>query len=193
MAGRCKGAGWRRARAGVYARDISRSPSSAPAPSSAAPDAIDASDARAILGDAPSTFEHRRRALELILDRTTGARSTVPTFEDPNAERASRARACLIVPEWGGIKLPGGQWQYSRRRLLAFLADPYEAVVCAGSVAPRPSRRPPRGMPPTTPEERQEWRAARCRTAVATHDSAGALPPNDLALLCHIYAGAGGS
>jgi hypothetical protein len=87
----------------------------------------------------PSTFEHRRRALELVLDRTTGARSTVPTFADAKAERAWRARAGLIVPEWGGIKLPGAQWQYSRRRLLAFVADPYEAVVCAGPVTALPA------------------------------------------------------
>ena len=126
---------------------MSRSPSSSPAPSSAAPDAIDASDARAVLGDAPSTFEHRRRALELVFDRTTGERSTVPTFEEPTAERAWRARACLIVPEWGGIKLPGGQWQYSRRRLLAFLDDPYEAVVCASPVTPLPTSATPEGDP----------------------------------------------
>ena len=128
-------AGWKRAHAHVYARAMSRTPSP-PVPLSPLADPIDASEARAILGDAPSTFEHRRRALELVLDRTTGARSTVPTFEDAKVERAWRARACLIVPEWGGIKFPGAQWQYSRRRLIAFLADPYDAVMSAKPVVP---------------------------------------------------------
>lgn len=107
-----------------------------PSPTSPFADAIDASEACAILGDAPSTFEYRRKSLELVLDRTTGARSTLPTFDDVKTERAWRARACLIVPEWGGIKYPGSQWQYSRRRLLAFLADPFDAAMPAGPVVP---------------------------------------------------------
>lgn len=112
---------------------MSHLPSSPPLATASA-DAIDASEARSILGEAPSTFEHRRRALELVLDRTTGARGTIPTFDDPKAERTWRARACLIVPEWGGVKLPGAQWQYSRRRLLSFVADPFEAVTSAGPI-----------------------------------------------------------
>ncbi|MDF1501329.1 hypothetical protein [Roseisolibacter sp. H3M3-2] len=112
---------------------------SSPSLATASADAIDASEARTILGDAPSTFEHRRRALELVLDRTTGARSTVPTFDDPRVERAWRVRACLIVPEWGGVKLPGAQWQYSRRRMLAFVADPFESVTSAGPIISAPS------------------------------------------------------
>ena len=98
---------------------------SLPSPSLASPpfDVIDASDARTVLDEAPSTVELRRRALEVVFDRATGARSTAPPLEDPKAERAGRARACLIGPEWGGIKLPGAQRQNSRRRLLAFVAD----------------------------------------------------------------------
>ena len=112
-----------------------------PIPAGVSEDAVDASGACAILGEPESTFEYRRRTLELVLDRATGARRALPSFDDPKAERAWRARACLIVPEWGGIKLPGGQWRYSRRRLVAFRDYPYDAVVSAvpvptGAAAP---------------------------------------------------------
>ena len=108
------------------------SDSNLPSGADAAPsDKVDAGIACTILGDPQSTFEHRRGALELVLDRTTGLRAAVPQFDNPQAEKDWRARACLVVPEWGGIKVPYGKWWYSRAALTAYRQQPYAAVLAA--------------------------------------------------------------
>lgn len=90
------------------------------------------------LGEPPSTFEHRRRAPGLALDRATGVRSAVPHFDDPQAEKLWRARSCLIVPEWRAVKPPFGKWVYSRAALLEFRAQPYTTVMAALPVGRTP-------------------------------------------------------
>jgi hypothetical protein len=100
-------------------------------PNAAVSDAIDAATACAILGEPQSSFELRRRALEMVLDRATGARGPVPDFPDKQTEREWRARACLIVPEWGGIKLPFGRWVYSRAACIAFRERRFDSVIAS--------------------------------------------------------------
>ncbi len=61
---------------------------------SARDDLVGAKVAAGILGGPPSTFKYRRRALELVLDRASGVRSAVPTFDDPQAEKCLVAGHC---------------------------------------------------------------------------------------------------
>jgi hypothetical protein len=127
-------------RAGLsgYARDMS-DPDLTISANRATDDLVDATAAAAILGEPPSTFEHRRRALALVLDRATGVQSAVPQFDDARAEKAWRARSCLIVPEWRAVTLPFGKWVYSRAALVAFREQPYAVVTATIPLGYTPS------------------------------------------------------
>lgn len=90
-------------------------------------DRITAEEAFRILGfRSQQQFNHARRRLERVLDRSTGVHTQVPQFEAqlshlPAAEVGRRKRQfldanILVVPEWGGIKWPSASWTYSRLR-----------------------------------------------------------------------------
>lgn len=74
----------------------------------------------------PTTFNSTREALQLVWDRVTDTLRPYPseymtkplTAEDREAKREFDANNVLVVPEWGGLKLPGQTWDYSRTRCL---------------------------------------------------------------------------
>ena len=90
-------------------------------------DQIEGSVAAEIVGHAyPTTFNAVRESLQLVWDRASGTRReypsefrTKPLSDELKAKKQEfDSTHVLVVPEWGGLKLPGQAWQYSRRRCL---------------------------------------------------------------------------
>jgi hypothetical protein len=77
----------------------------------------------------PGQFNAARYRLQKVLDRKTHALADYPhemfgttgvTPREAAQKRAARkefdASHVLVVPEWGGIKWPGTEWSYDRRK-----------------------------------------------------------------------------
>jgi hypothetical protein len=96
-------------------------------------DVIDLSELVRLLGRPKSTLTAQRRSMELVLDRVTLVVTPCPVFALDAAGRAEeqawREHTTLIVPEWGGCKMPHGEWTYSRRRVIAYRDRGMEAVL----------------------------------------------------------------
>lgn len=93
-------------------------PTLPPAPEHEQP--ITASDAAPILGlCATSTFNRVRRRLEryvVVIDGAAPQLHPVPPFDSTADYRRFAREHVLVVPEWGGRSVYGGDWSYLRSR-----------------------------------------------------------------------------
>lgn len=81
----------------------------------------------------PGRFNHTRTRLECVRDRETQEIKPYPRAEHfailaaerrcsaDEAERQWRRDHILVVPEWGGVSVMGGDWSYSRAAIERWL------------------------------------------------------------------------
>ena len=112
---------------------------------SAAPSSIRGRAAARLIGFGyPGPFNAARKTLERVLNRENGRVEPYPDFGagydarfafgaeyDPQrhkhlsckqAEALFRATAILVVPEWGGLRIPGTEWSYDAHLCATFRA-----------------------------------------------------------------------
>ena len=88
----------------------------------------------------PGAFNATRQRLEMVRDRHTGENRSYPSRSHfdllaserrcsaSDAERDWRRQQILVVPEWGGVSLAGGDWSYSREQCEAWLRSLTECL-----------------------------------------------------------------
>ncbi len=96
----------------------------------------------AILGyQSVQAMDHSRRAMQQVMDLTTGAIIPAATAvgrvpgESPEARRRREVdleqRNALVVPLWGGVKYPKGSWTYDLARCTALAEGGVDALIRA--------------------------------------------------------------
>ncbi len=94
----------------------------------------------------PGTFNRVRRRLQRVYDPDTGELQPYPCGLTQAQERAFDRNHVLVVLDWGGVSLYGGDWTYSHSACSAAL--PLALGPGNGS---RPRPRHLRVSPPTQP------------------------------------------